>query len=215
MLMREKSFSWSTTFKTILVVDSELYYNTYDIKLAIEPLTKNLAEQSLYFERLKSLYTYIFTNAVVTHREEPLYRILETATTNRFIELPRPPYDQVMASACFTKSNAILNGKIIVKSIELSSYQGDGISYTIDKDSPELELLSIDNWFSNKYNKFDPWWLRGDTATYDKELGKGIYSGHFQWEQNTKQEKNKDDSTEHAKIFKFNPRIIDGGKNKN
>jgi hypothetical protein len=213
--MRKKSFSWSTTFKSILIVDNELFHNTYDVKLSIEPITKDLAEQSSYFERLKYLYTYIFANTVVTYREENLYRILETNTSNRFIELPRPPYDQVMSAVCFKKSNAILDGKIIVKGVELSSYQGDGISYTVEEDSPELELLNVDNWFSNKYNKFNPWWLRGDTATYDKELGKGIYTGHFQWDTDTVTEKKHEDITEHAKIFKFNPRIIDGGKNKN
>lgn len=212
--MKEKSFSWSTTFKSILIVDNELFHNTYDVKLGIEPITKDLAEQSDYFERLKSLYTHIFANTVVTYREESLYRMLETSTTNRFIELPRPPYDQVMSAVCFTKSNAILDGKIVVKSVELSSYQGDGISYTVEQDSPELELLKVDNWFSTKYNKFNPWWLRGDTATYDKELRKGIYTGHFQWETGSTPVDRKEETNNHAKIFEFNPRIIDGGKSK-
>ena len=81
-----------------------------------------------------------------------------------------------MAAVLFSKSNAILEGKIIVDNLELSSYQGDGISYTITNEGTELELLDVDNWFSAKYNKFDPWWLRPDTATYDKELAKGIYT---------------------------------------
>ena len=84
--------------------------------------------------------------------------------------------------------------------------------YSIEKDGPELELLDVDNWFSAKYNKFDPWWLRPDTATYDEELEKGIYTGHFSW--------NKDlpvvdeSHQENAKIFEFNPKVLDGGKSK-
>jgi hypothetical protein len=213
--MREKSFNWSTTFKSILILEDELFHNTYDVKLAIEPITKDLSEQSKYFERLKSLYTYVFANAIVAHREEKLYKILETSTSNRFIELPKPPYDQVMSAVCFRKSNAILEGKIIVKNVELSSYQGDGISYTVDSDSIELELLNIDNWFSNKYNSFNPWWLRADTATYDKELAKGIYTGHFSWDFDSISTIEKKNTDNHAKVFEFNPRIIDGGKNKN
>jgi hypothetical protein len=55
-----------------------------------------------------------------------------------------------MAAACFAKSNAVLEGKITVDRLQLGSYQGDGIVYTIEKDGPELELLDVDNWFSAK-----------------------------------------------------------------
>jgi hypothetical protein len=118
-----------------------------------------------------------------------------------------------MAGVCFTKSNAVLDGKIFVNQLELSSYQGDGITYSVGKDSPELDLLDVDNWFSEKYNTFDPWWLRADTATYDEELKKGIYTGHFNWYGNNN-EKLVDDKEKHAKIFKFNSKVIEGGKDK-
>jgi predicted transglutaminase-like protease len=55
--------------------------------------------------------------------------------------------------------------------------------------------------------------LRADTATYDQELDKGIYTGHFSWNNqkipvDTKHEY-------HAKIFEFQPKVLDGGKDKN
>jgi hypothetical protein len=211
--MNTKSFNWSTEFKNIIIVDNELFHNTYKIKIGIRPITADLEEQSQYFDRLKFLYTYVIANTIITWREESLYEILENETNNRFLQLPRPPYDQIVAAVLFSKSNAILEGKIIVDSIELSSYQGDGISYTITKEGTELELLDVDNWFSAKYNKFDPWWLRPDTATYDKELAKGIYTGHFSW-QDHNEHKVDTQHEDHAKIFEFNPRIIDGGKGK-
>jgi len=94
----------------------------------------------------------------------------------------------------------------------LSSWQGDGITYSVDKDSKELILLDRPNWFSKKYENFDPWWLRPDTATYDKETDKGIYTGHFSW---TNQQIPVDKRhEEHAKIFEFNPKVLDGGKDK-
>ena len=211
--MNTKSFNWSTEFKSIIIVDNELFHNTYKVKIGIRPVTADLAEQSQYFDRLKFFYSYIVANTIVTWSDEPLYEILEAETNNRFIQLPRPPYDQIMAAVLFSKSNAILEGKITVDSLELSSYQGDGISYMITKEGTELELLDVDNWFSTKYNKFDPWWLRADTATYDKELAKGIYTGHFSW-QDHNEPKVDPRHEEHAKIFEFNPRIIDGGKGK-
>ena len=154
----------------------------------------------------------VFANTITTWRDEPLYHTLQKSSNNRFIELPKPPYDQIMAAVCFCKANSILDSKITISKLELSSWQGDGITYSVDKDSKELILLDTPNWFSEKYKTFDPWWLRADTATYDKEFDKGIYTGHFSW--NNKNPVDKKHET-NAKIFEFNPKVLDGGKNKN
>ena len=106
-----------------------------------------------------------------------------------------------MAAACFCKTNAILDSHITVNVLELSSWQGDGITYSVDKNSKELVLLDTKDWFSKKYEKFDPWWLRSDTATHDEELDKGIYTGHFSWNNQIIPVDKKHDG--HAKIFEF------------
>ena len=207
------TFTWNTKFKSIIIVDGELFQNEYFGKLYITPYTANLKEQTTYFERLKHLFEQVFANTLTTWRDEPLYSLLKESSTNRFIELPKPPYDQIMAAVCFCKANSILDGKILVTKLEMSSWQGDGITYSVDKDSKELLLLDTPHWFSKKYQNFDPWWLRADTATYDQELDKGIYTGHFSWHnQKISVDKKHED---HAKIFEFNPKVLDGGKNKN
>jgi len=206
------TFSWKTKFKSIIIVDGELFANEYKLKISLTPHTASLKEQTEYFERLKNLFEQVFANTITTWRDEPLYNTLKKSSTNRFIELPKPPYDQIMAAVCFCKANSILDSKIVINNIELSSWQGDGITYTVDKDSKELILLDRSDWFSKKYSKFDPWWLRTDTATYDQELDKGIYTGHFSW---NNQEIPVDKKHEyHAKIFEFQPKVLDGGKDK-
>ena len=206
------TFTWKTKFKSIIIVDGELFSNEYKLNVSITPHTADLKEQTAYFDRLKNLFEQIFANTITTWRDEPLYQILKTKTNNRFIELPKPPYDQIMAAVCFCKANSILDSKIVVNYIELSSWQGDGITYKVDKDSKELILLDRPDWFSAKFSNFDPWWLRADTATYDEELDKGIYTGHFSWNnQNIPVDKQHE---YHAKIFEFQPKVLDGGKNK-
>ena len=207
------SFSWKTKFDSIIIVDGELFQNKYKVNLFITPHTADLKIQTDYFDRLKNLFELVFSNTITTWREDKLYKILKKESNNRFIELPKPPYDQIMTAVCFCKTNAVLNSKITVNHLELSSWQGDGITYSVDKNSKELVLLDTKDWFSKKYEKFDPWWLRSDTATYDEELDKGIYTGHFSWNNQTMPV---DKSHEgHAKIFEFNPKVLDGGKDKN
>ena len=206
------SFSWKTKFKSIIIVDGELFANEYKVKLFITPHTADLKEQTEYFDRLKNLFELVLGNTITTWRDESLYNTLKKSSNNRFIELPKPPYDQLMTAVCFCKANTILESKIIVNHLELSSWQGDGITYSVDKNSPELLLLDTKDWFSKKYEKFDPWWLRSDTATYDEEFDKGIYTGHFSWSNKIPVDK---DHESHAKIFEFNPKVLDGGKDKN
>ena len=55
--------------------------------------------------------------------------------------------------------------------------------------------------------------MRADTATYDEEFEKGIYTGHFSWNTNKIPVDKKHE--DHAKIFEFNPKVLDGGKDKN
>ena len=207
------TFSWKTKFKSIIIVDGELFGNEYNLNISLTPHTADLKEQTDYFERLKNLFEMVFANTITTWRDEKLYHTLKKSSNNRFVELPKPPYDQIMAAVCFCKANAILDSKITINFIELSSWQGDGITYTVDKNSKELILLDAPNWFSDKYIKFDPWWLRADTATYDEEFEKGIYTGHFSWNTNKIPVDKKHD--DHAKIFEFNPKVLDGGKDKN
>ena len=205
------TFSWKTKFKSIIIVDGELFSNEYRIKISLTPHTPDLKEQTNYFERLKNLFEQVFANTITTWRDEPLYDTLKTSTTNRFIELPKPPYDQIMAAVCFCKANSVLDSVITINNIELSSWQGDGITYKVDKDSKELILLDRPDWFSAKFSNFDPWWLRADTATYDRELDKGIYTGHFSW--NTHEIPVDKKHEYHAKLFEFQPKVLDGGKN--
>ncbi len=206
------TFTWKTKFKSIIIVDGELFPNEYAVEIYLTPHTADLKEQTAYFDRLKHLFEHVFANTITTWREEKLYSILKKNSNNRFIELPRPPYDQIMAAVCYCKANSILDSKIIIEKIALSSWQGDGITYTVDKDSKELILLDRPDWFSQEFSQFDPWWLRADTATYDQELDKGIYTGHFSW--NTQQIVVDKQHQEHAKIFEFNPKVLDGGKDK-
>ena len=207
------TFTWRTKYKSIIIVDGELFQNEYSVKLYLTPYTADLQEQTKYFDRLKNLFEQIFANTITTWRQEPLYHLLKESSSNRFIELPKPPYDQIMAAVNFCKANTIMDGKILINKLELSSWQGDGITYSVDKDSKELLLLDTANWFSDKFANFDPWWLRPDTATYDQELDKGIYTGHFSWTKNKiPVDKRHED---HAKIFEFNPKVLDGGKDKN
>ena len=67
------TFSWKTKFKSIIIVDGELFANEYDVTISLTPHTANLKEQTEYFDRLKNLFEQVFANTITTWRDEPLY----------------------------------------------------------------------------------------------------------------------------------------------
>ena len=80
------TFSWKTKFKSIIIVDGELFSNEYKLNISITPHTASLKEQTAYFDRLKNLFEQVFANTITTWRDEPLYALLQTSASNRFIE---------------------------------------------------------------------------------------------------------------------------------
>ena len=54
------TFTWNTKFKSIIIVDGELFSNEYKIKISLTPHTPDLKEQTDYFERLKNLFEQVF-----------------------------------------------------------------------------------------------------------------------------------------------------------
>ena len=81
------TFTWKTKFKSIIIVDGELFANEYKLNISLTPYTADLKEQTEYFERLKNLFEMVFANTITTWREEKLYHTLSKTSNNRFIEL--------------------------------------------------------------------------------------------------------------------------------
>ena len=46
------TFTWKTKFKSIIIVDGELFANEYKLNISLTPHTADLKEQTAYFERL-------------------------------------------------------------------------------------------------------------------------------------------------------------------
>jgi hypothetical protein len=100
-----------------------------------------------------------------------------------------------------------------IEHIVINSVLGKNIQYSIDMDSPELTKLlpTREEWWDDENVKFQPWWLRDDSATYDVLINRDeIYTGAFKWSEMFEKE------LEEAKIADKNKgkfTIIDGGKN--
>jgi hypothetical protein len=82
------------------------------------------------------------------------------------VVLPDEAFDQIIAMAILCKINAVMEGKIILEEVKLSSIAGDNVWYGFDIED-DLGMFAAVPTKNKKFNKGKPWWHRNDIMTFD------------------------------------------------
>lgn len=122
-IQREFSFSAGLFF------EDEFYLNTYHISSFFNVEAKSIIEQNIALQRAKWFFSDA-VDSVVFIKDTDADRIEKLNDLNiKTCLLPEEPYDQCIGILIFTKLNAILEGKLILTDIQVSSDMCDGVSY--------------------------------------------------------------------------------------
>lgn len=114
-----------------------LQLNQYHVSLNLTTQTKNPADTNIAMDRLKcfvlgELESTVFINQSLQERGELMSMMGINITT-----LPEEPVDQIIGIMLFHKLNAIMEGRMTVDSLDISSSLGDSVWYQHDnEDSP-------------------------------------------------------------------------------
>lgn len=111
-----------------------LQLNSYSVSLNLTTQTSNSVEINIAMERLKcfvlgELENTVFINENLIDRAELMGMIGINITT-----LPEEPVDQIIGMMLFQKLNAIMEGRMLVNSLDISSTLGDSVWYQHDID---------------------------------------------------------------------------------
>jgi hypothetical protein len=86
---------------------------------------------------------------------------------NDIIDFVSQPYDQMSGVTMFKKLNMVGGEHLKVVCIEIESWQGENLRYTITEDSPENQILDdLEKQIEN------PWWCndRPVFSSFEKQL---------------------------------------------
>lgn len=114
-----------------------LQLNQYHVSLSLTTQTKNPADTNIAMDRLKcfvlgELESTVFINQSLQERGELMSMMGINITT-----LPEEPVDQIIGIMLFHKLNAIMEGRMTVDSLDISSSLGDSVWYQHDnEDAP-------------------------------------------------------------------------------
>ena len=204
--------SYECSFDTVLVMDNWISPNTYKCKIYFDIETDNGDEQNIAFERMKVLMEGVFQNSLFINMHNPLLQVLAKKTEQRIITLPTEPIVVIMAGIMFYKLSAIVEERISIQQIKLSSSQADNIWVHFD-----LDFADSMGKMESEYHtvaKLEPWWFKSDPVTSDWfEVTKKDTKMHIQkasWEKDLQWPTEKADAKKQKS--KWKPTIIDGGK---
>ena len=137
---------YNITFPAASWFEGELMMTNYTLSLNLLTLTMDPQDQNIALERIKyfllnELHSTIFINQTDDERCEIFTDIGLNVTT-----LPEEPVDQVVGIMLFYKLNAIMEGRMKITELVMSSEAGDSIEY-FHSENEHTDLFPESGWW--------------------------------------------------------------------
>jgi hypothetical protein len=126
--------------------EDSLQINSYSVNISFTTQTTDTRAINVAMERLKyflhgELSNTVFINQAHKEQAEMFYTLGVNITT-----LPEEPVDQIVGMMLYCKLNAVMENRIVVTSLDISSVLGDDIWYRHDDDD-SLGPVGQDGWW--------------------------------------------------------------------
>lgn len=128
--------------------DGVVLFNDYFVRCDMITGTKNNVEQNIAMDRLKYMMFNRFQNSVfINSLEKITIKKLESAGV-RTIALPEQPVDQIVGMAMFCKLDSVMEGRLHMTQLKLSSEIGDNIAY-LQNEHESVGPFAEKGWWNN------------------------------------------------------------------
>lgn len=131
--------------------DDRLQMNSYSVSLSLVTKSTDAANTNIAMDRLKYfvhgvLDSTVFINQSNMERAEMMNILGVNITT-----LPEEPVDQIIGMMLYYKLNAIMEGRMVVSQLDISSELGDNVWYMHDEEDNSGPFRA------------DGWWHKAST----------------------------------------------------
>jgi hypothetical protein len=126
--------------------DNRLQLNSYSVSMSLLTKTTDVVNTNIAMDRLKifmhnELSNTVFINQSARDRAEMMQIMGVNMTT-----LPEEPVDQIIGMMLYYKLNAIMEGRMSVTRLDLSSVLGDSVWYQHD-DEEDSGPFRVEGWW--------------------------------------------------------------------
>jgi hypothetical protein len=140
-----KSWEWSSG----IVLDGGYVINDYQATVEMQAPSDNEAEHLRALERQRWWIGDVMQDAVVMAYDDRLVNLYQQ-TGQRVIALPYPPFDHTLLVMLYCKLNAIMEQRLVISQIYLSSQQGQGVVYSHQAEDDLFDFV-LDGWWCESH----------------------------------------------------------------
>lgn len=156
----EKIFS----FPCVLVgAETGPWINSYEVGIKMRALTDQGRDYNIAYKRMKFWFQDIMHSAVLIHDADPKLQTWRD-TGLACVDFPREPVDQIVGLMLMSKLTAMVEGRLEISRLSISSPADDYVTYFCDH-TDDL------HWFEQ------PGWWRDPGPTHSTNLNRGRKSG--------------------------------------
>lgn len=171
---------YDVTFLAGIYYDDLLQLNSYAASLNMITKTTDPVETNIAMDRLKFFINSIlehtvFINQAHTEQAETLAWCGANVTT-----LPEEPVDQIVGMMLFYKLNAIMEGRIEIVQLDISSTLGDGVWY-LHSDEDSAGPFTKKGWWDDSSTQHETIETEPVTDNVVKVISTGWYEAELDW----------------------------------
>jgi hypothetical protein len=128
--------------------DQGLLLNNYTASISLITSTSDKAELNIAMERLKCFVYGILHNTIFVHQDQADHAALLTMMGMNITTLPAEPVDQIIGMMLYCKLNAIMEGRLAVTGVDITSTASDGVWYLHD-DEESPGMFDQSGWWNH------------------------------------------------------------------
>jgi hypothetical protein len=145
-----KELQYSLDFAAMVYLPEDtvwpLMCNTYSVSLQLLTCVNDQTQISVALERIKAfVYSELAHTVFINQNLDPHAEMLELLGAN-VTTLPHDPTDQIVGLMLFCKLNAVMEGRVKITQLDISSELGDSVWYKHSNDD-SLGPFDLDGWW--------------------------------------------------------------------
>jgi hypothetical protein len=157
---------YNISFPAAVWFDDELMMTNYTLALnfltqTLDPQDQNIALERVKYFLLNELHSTVFINQADVERAEAFADVGLNVTT-----LPEEPVDQVVCIMLYYKLNAIMEGRMKITELVMSSEAGDSVEY-FHNESEHIDIFPAEGWWHESS-------LSHNSIEYDDEVDENV-----------------------------------------
>lgn len=134
-------------FTAGLYFDSRLLFNNYTVQMTLLTQTTITQNSNVALERVRAFVDYELAHTVFLGPNDHAKAKLLVSLGINVTTLPEDPVDQIIGLMLFSKFNAVMEKRMLVTSLDVSSVLGDRVWYMHNEDDP-LGPFVHEGWWS-------------------------------------------------------------------